>query len=277
MRYAVTVLVAVCGVMLIPNSSFASGVDFSTQVQPLFTSNGCTGCHGSSSGSAGLDLSTGKSYANLVNVASTTASGSMRVKPSYSANSVLYQKVSATAGHHGIKPSSADITTIKDWIDQGALASAGGGGAGNLTLAVSKLSGAAICGQTGKDSVKLTGIISNVAQNFSPSTKTVVVDVGGATATFILSDKGAGKSETGSIKLKMKLKDGVFAAGGDVPFQASFKGTFATAWADEGVNWAQDYKGQISMLVSVSVDGTSTTATFTGTLTTKANKKASFK
>jgi hypothetical protein len=177
----------------------------------------------------------------------------------------------------GAMSSSADVTTIKDWIDQGALASAGGGGTGNLTLAVSKLSGAAISGQTGKDSVKLTGILSNVAQNFAPSSKTVVVDVGGATATFILSDKGAGKSETGSIKLKMKLKDGVFAAGGDVPFQASFKGTFASAWADEGVDLTKDFSGQISMVVSVTIDGTSTTATFTGTLTSKANKKASFK
>ena len=47
----------------------AQTVDYDTDIQPLWNAN-CTSCHGAN-GSGGLNLSTGQSYDNLVDVASS--------------------------------------------------------------------------------------------------------------------------------------------------------------------------------------------------------------
>ena len=47
-------------------------VDFASQIQPIFNNNcALSGCHASDTASGGLVLDAGKSYANLVNVASS--------------------------------------------------------------------------------------------------------------------------------------------------------------------------------------------------------------
>lgn len=103
----------------------ATLISFSGQVQPIFT-NRCVnaGCH--PGGSAPFPLQTGVSYGRLVNVVATEApcAGSLRVKPSDAANSVLYRRLEGTCGNQmplGLTPlPQAERDLIRDWINQGA-------------------------------------------------------------------------------------------------------------------------------------------------------------
>lgn len=99
------------------------GVSFSQQIQPLFGSYGCTGCH---PGNAGLDLREGQSYGNLVNVqALAQCTDKKRVLPGNAAESVLYLRLSGTTCG-GRMPqdsdpiSSSHLQLVQDWINQGA-------------------------------------------------------------------------------------------------------------------------------------------------------------
>jgi hypothetical protein len=106
----------------------AAGVDFTTQIQPIFDRNcALSGCHAADTASAGQILDAGKSYANIVNVTSTEVPPEKRVLPGDSAHSYLYEKISRaqpTSGSQmplGADPLPSDqMTLIKTWIDQGA-------------------------------------------------------------------------------------------------------------------------------------------------------------
>lgn len=96
-------------------------VHYSTQVQPIFNSQ-CTGCHGSS---GGLSLSSGSSYASLVNVQALSYCTTMkRVLPGSADNSVLYLKIAGTiCGSRmpqGGSLGASDIALIQTWINEGA-------------------------------------------------------------------------------------------------------------------------------------------------------------
>jgi hypothetical protein len=60
-----------------------------------------------------------------------------------------------------------------------------------------------------------------------------VLNVGGASATFLLDSKGRGKANGGTFTLRVKKT--VFITGGVVAFQARLKGALRTNWADEGL------------------------------------------
>jgi PKD repeat protein len=81
----------------------------------LFTPR-CSGCHGGSNPRAGMNLSAGQAYSNLVNVVSTTNPPMLRVKPGDPANSFIV--VQLASGHMGV--SASDQQAIKDWISAGA-------------------------------------------------------------------------------------------------------------------------------------------------------------
>lgn len=85
-----------------------------TQVQAIFTAS-CTGCHGAG-GSAGLNLTAGNAYANLVNVPATTAAG-VRVAPGNPSASRL--STFLASGHRSVSAANQDI--INSWITAGAL------------------------------------------------------------------------------------------------------------------------------------------------------------
>lgn len=100
----------------------ATLVKFSTDIQSLITTYGCTGCHGGGSPSGGLNLT---SYANLT--AGTSNHGPV-VTAGNGANSVIVKKLKGTAGFGARMPASgppyltdAEIQKFIDWIDQGAL------------------------------------------------------------------------------------------------------------------------------------------------------------
>ena len=96
---------------------------YATDIQPIWTAS-CIGCHGSG-GDAGLNLSSGSSYANLVNVASTQEGTKMRVLPGDATNSWTVMKIENRQTVGGKMPPSGSLTAnqiqnIKNWITQGA-------------------------------------------------------------------------------------------------------------------------------------------------------------
>jgi hypothetical protein len=111
-----------------------TGATFAKDIQKKIFDTTCATqfCHGASAASAGLDLSEGAAYTNLVNVPAANeaakAAGLVRVLPSDPADSFLLQKLSGTLGAGegvpmplvgGPLPAS-DIDTIRRWIAAGA-------------------------------------------------------------------------------------------------------------------------------------------------------------
>ena len=86
----------------------------------------CAGHHGPSFAEAGLDLSAGRSFANLVNVPSTQVELNL-VTPGDSENSYLIHKLDGRPGIVGAQMPIAillldaeEIAVIRQWIDAGA-------------------------------------------------------------------------------------------------------------------------------------------------------------
>lgn len=104
-------------------SATAPSVSFSADIQPIFNTNGCTGCHGSS---GGLSLAAGSSYGNLVNVqALMDCTDKKRVLPGNADESVLYRRLSgSTCGDRMPKGGSAipaaSLDKVRGWINAGA-------------------------------------------------------------------------------------------------------------------------------------------------------------
>jgi hypothetical protein len=106
----------------------STSVSFAAAVQPIFTAScALAGCHKGAMPQQGLDLSSGKAYASLVNVAaSQCADQRKRVLPGQSSQSYLIDKmmnVDICSGSKmpklGALP-AGQITTVADWICAGA-------------------------------------------------------------------------------------------------------------------------------------------------------------
>jgi hypothetical protein len=98
---------------------------FAQDIQPIFT-NGCavSNCHNATA-QAGMNLSSGMAYGNIVNVASTSEPGFMRVLPSDAENSYIVVKLEGRQNVGARMPLTGSITsdqiqTIKNWINNGA-------------------------------------------------------------------------------------------------------------------------------------------------------------
>lgn len=106
--------------------SIKANPSFSNDIQEIFNRNGCAaaGCHGSAA-AGNLDLRTGNSYAELVNV---TAQGEeiVRVIPGDAEGSYLVIKIEGRQEFGSRMPLSGsaldniDVTNIRNWIDNGA-------------------------------------------------------------------------------------------------------------------------------------------------------------
>ena len=96
---------------------------FNTEVLPIFTLH-CWNCHPVS---GALDLGVAEAYTNLVNVVTTGYAPQKRIVPGDPDASVLWHKVSASGTYGLTMPPSgtllnaAELQTIRDWIEQGAL------------------------------------------------------------------------------------------------------------------------------------------------------------
>jgi hypothetical protein len=91
-------------------------LSFRQDILPIFTRNGCTGCHG---GSSGLSVGT-------VNALMVGGDHGPAITPGDGANSLLIKKVSATPPFGSRMPlggtplADTTIGTIKRWINEGA-------------------------------------------------------------------------------------------------------------------------------------------------------------
>ena len=118
------ILVCLTGCTDMGSEPEADDVTFSDEIQTIFDHN-CTSCHAGENAAAGLDLSEGESYDNLVNT-SSTFNGLFRVLPGNSESSVLYLKVIGDPQTDDRMPlsgsslSDVQISNIKTWIDEGA-------------------------------------------------------------------------------------------------------------------------------------------------------------
>jgi len=99
---------------------------FQNDIQPIFNSScAISSCHNATA-QAGLDLSAGKAYSTLVNVASTEVPALMRVSPGDATNSYLVMKLENRQTVGGRMPfggnplSATQIQNIKNWINNGA-------------------------------------------------------------------------------------------------------------------------------------------------------------
>jgi hypothetical protein len=85
----------------------------------------------------------------------------------------------------------------------------------------------------GRDKIMVSGVVDMVA-GFDPNGKRVVVDFGGVTQTFTMNAKGQAKVVKDRFSLKRKLVKKQFL-GGPVKIQFSLKGSFVSAFIDEGL------------------------------------------
>lgn len=103
--------------VLLPTATYevtTGSVSFSQDVLPILKNN-CTRCHGTSRQSSDLMLNT---YANVM----AGGEGGLVIQPGDAQESELFQKISAgLMPKGGPKLSDADIQTISDWINAGAL------------------------------------------------------------------------------------------------------------------------------------------------------------
>ena len=99
-------------------------VSFSADVVPIFTAH-CWLCHPPMAN--GMDLSASSAYGELVNVPSVNWAPNLRVVPGDPQASVLWNKINFTEVYglgmppNGAPLSSAELQTIQDWIEQGAM------------------------------------------------------------------------------------------------------------------------------------------------------------
>ncbi len=105
-------------VMAVLGFVFAQTVDYDTQIQPIFNGN-CTGCHGNN---GGLDLSSGNSYNNLVDV-QAQGYAALRVTSGDPSASVLWNKIENTGTYGGQMPPSSSLSEsdkdlIETWITE---------------------------------------------------------------------------------------------------------------------------------------------------------------
>jgi len=105
-----------------------ASVSFAGQIQPIFTSN-CAGfgCHTGVKPAGNMNLSAGKAYGSLVNVATSDCSGSKkRVVPGDPTQSYIMNKLTGQGICTGTKMpkigsiSQASINDISNWICAGA-------------------------------------------------------------------------------------------------------------------------------------------------------------
>lgn len=149
-------------------------------------------------------------------------------------------------------------------------------------LTVTALKGAFIINTVGKDSVQISGALSNLQPRFNFAGQSVILDVGGATQEFILSPKGKAKSGKASLAFRIKLVKNAATKikefpGGAVSFKAKFVGSFQSVWLDDGIDVTQAALNQlITMPCSVRFNNASYTATTQPLLKNKAGKGGTF-
>ena len=123
---------ASCGSSSSPSapSGQTNTVTFSTQIQQQIFNPACIACHTDDgrTPSSGLNLKTGVSIANLVNIASVGKAGATRVIPGNPSGSYLIQKLEGAPDIVGLRMprngppylTTEQVALIRQWIQNGA-------------------------------------------------------------------------------------------------------------------------------------------------------------
>ena len=86
-------------------------VSFATDIEPIYTTDGCISCHSGSGAPKGLDLTTGKAYSSII------AAGSVNTT---TPESSLIYTVPAISGTHYKKYTQEQSAYLLKWIKDGA-------------------------------------------------------------------------------------------------------------------------------------------------------------
>jgi hypothetical protein len=142
------------------------------------------------------------------------------------------QGASVTYAYTAIGPYLATVT-VTDGRGGSAVASVLVGAAAAAPWSVTKAQVGLNFKMPGRDKIMVSGVVDMVA-GFDPNGKRVVVDFGGVTQTFTMNAKGQAKVVKDRFSLKRKLVKKQFL-GGPVKIQFSLKGSFVSAFIDEGL------------------------------------------
>lgn len=108
-----------------PPPTIKDDPSFAADIQPIFTAHcALSGCHNATA-RAGMNLSEGNAYSNIVNIASSQDNTKKRVLPDDAENSYLVMKIEGrqtvgTRMPQGGTLSDDSIQLIKNWINKGA-------------------------------------------------------------------------------------------------------------------------------------------------------------
>ena len=147
-------------------------------------------------------------------------------------------------------------------------------------MKINKMQGAVNFKSNSHDTVSLTGALPNLPSPFFPNGQTLTLDVGGASVTFVLNNRG--QSKTGSSTFALTLKPNKKSksnpapgfAGGNVTFKARLaNGSWAAVW---GINPNATGSTTGAMATTISLNGSVYSATTTLTYTAKARVGATF-
>jgi len=113
-----------------PSAPSTPTVSFATQIQAQILNPACTACHTDDgrTPSSNLNLKSGVSISNLVNVASVGKAGAVRVIPGNPSGSYLIQKLEGAADIVGLRMprngppylTTDQVALIRQWIQNGA-------------------------------------------------------------------------------------------------------------------------------------------------------------
>jgi len=119
-----------CGSSSTPSAPSTNTVTFSTQIQQQILNPACVACHTDEgrTPSSNLNLKTGVSIANLVNIASVGKAGAVRVIPGNPSGSYMIQKLEGAPDIVGLRMprngppflTTEQIALIRQWIQNGA-------------------------------------------------------------------------------------------------------------------------------------------------------------
>ena len=102
-------------------------LDYNTDIQPIFSDNGCADCHNGSDGGLNLSANNGSALLALLGYASEV-NGQNLIEPHDPGSSYLFEKINCDTPANGSRmPPSGEALSLEDqaiiydWIYQGAL------------------------------------------------------------------------------------------------------------------------------------------------------------
>jgi hypothetical protein len=179
--------------------------------------------------------------------------------------------------HHDSYTGGAGVGSGPGGGSGGGTGTGGGAGGGDGTnrvpdgpIEITRFSGKADFLHSGRDTVALTGTVSEAAVTGSIKGVAVTADIAGAKVNFVLDAYGRGKNGGSSFRLSPKSKNGIRT------LKIATRGLFWPDWSDEGITPTASAK-PVTMNVTVTLNGRQYTAVLQSNYTAKAGRYGKFK